>query len=752
MILIALKEGHPPTATYVAELRRVLPANFPEAVFYFQPADMVTQILNFGIPAQINVRTVGYDRQKNLRMAKELRGRIAAIPGVADVHLQQEVNAPELFAQIDRARASQFGFTANSIALNLNTSLSSSEQISPNFWTDPTNGTPYYFTVQTPEYRVSTLNELKNTPVATFTAGTRTPVPGLLSNVASLKRDLVPTNANQANVQPVYEIFANADGRDLGAISADINKIVADYQKQLSPGNRIEVIGQIDSMNAAFRDLAIGILFAAVFVYLLMVVNYQNWGDPFVVILALAGDAVRHRHHAVRHQHDIERPLPHGRHHGHRRGLGEFDPAGDVCPRAAACRHAGVRCRDLGRPHPDPAGADDRGGDDRRDDPDGHRRPGRGAERRLGARRDRRPAFCYTNHAACGAVSVRHAAQRQRRQAGAWRVRGGAAMNDIQQRPAAKAGVPLREAPPRPRRTPGDQTRTHLDPAGPTHRAAAARGRHVLAALCGIGSRLLAALPAARASHGDRGRAPRLRSQRTGGAGARQRQHAGGFLARHHRSLRASQYLARASGYISQRKVDIGSHVKAGDLLVEITALELEHQIAQAEGTLAQLQASLQQAKANRDLAQVTWDRDKTLVHQGWATQQQGDTDRLTLEAREAAVAVAAANITAQEAQLRVLNQQKAYQRVIAPFDGVITQRNVDVGSLVQADATSGTFLFALMHSDTIRIQLYVPQDEAFGVAPGVEATSACPRCRAGIFPARCRALPTRCSRERERC
>jgi multidrug efflux pump subunit AcrB len=287
VILIALKEGHPPTATYVAELRRVLPASFPEAVFYFQAADMVTQILNFGIPAQINVRTVGYDRQKNLRVAKELRGRIAAIPGVADAHLQQEVNAPELFAQIDRARASQFGLTANSIALNLNTSLSSSEQVSPNFWTDPTNGTPYYFTVQTPEYRVGTLNELKNTPVATFTAGTRTPVPGLLSNVASLKRDSVPTNANQANVQPVYEIYANADGRDLGAISADINKIVADYQKQLSPGNRIEVIGQIDSMNAAFRDLAIGILFAAVFVYLLMVVNYQNWGDPFVVILAL---------------------------------------------------------------------------------------------------------------------------------------------------------------------------------------------------------------------------------------------------------------------------------------------------------------------------------------------------------------------------------------------------------------------------------------------------------------------------------
>ena len=287
VILVALKEGHAPTSGYVSRLRQLLPAAFPENVFYFQAADMVTQILNFGIPAQINVRTVGYDRTKNLRIAKELQRRIAAIPGVADAHLQQEVNAPELFAQIDRARATQFGLTATSIALNLNTSLSSSEQISPNFWTDPSNGTPYYLAVQTPEYRMNSLNELKNTPVTTFTTTGRNPVPGLLSNVATLKRDSIPTNANQANVQPVYEIYANAEGRDLGSISTDINEIVAEYQKQLSPGNRIEVIGQIDSMNGAFRDLAIGILFAAVFVYLLMVVNYQNWGDPFVVILAL---------------------------------------------------------------------------------------------------------------------------------------------------------------------------------------------------------------------------------------------------------------------------------------------------------------------------------------------------------------------------------------------------------------------------------------------------------------------------------
>ena len=192
---------------------------------------------------------------------------------------------------------------------------------------------------------------------------------------------------------------------------------------------------------------------------------------------------------------------------------------------------------------------------------------------------------------------------------------------------------------------------------------------------------------------------------------------------------------ARASGYISRRDVDIGSPVKAGQLLIEITAPELDHQIAQAGANLAQLQASLQQARANRDLAQVTWDRDNPLVLKGWVTPQQGDTDRLNLQARTAAVAIADSNIAAQEAELRVLNQQKVYQSVVAPFDGVITQRNVDIGALVQADATSGTFLFTLMHSDTIRIQLHVPQVEAFGLAPGVEAVVRVPEMPGRNFP-----------------
>ena len=287
VILVALKEGHAPTQDYVRKLREILPAEFPETVFYFQAADMVTQILNFGLPAQIDVRTVGYDRATNLRVAKELRRRIAAIPGVVDAHLQQEVDGPAFYATIDRARAAQLGLNAVTIANNLNVTLSSSEAVTPNFWTDPTSGIPYYIAVQTPEREVNSLNALNNTPVSTSLSSGEGPVPGLFSNVATVKRSSVPTNANQANIQPVYEVYASLQDRDLGSAAKRIDRVVADLGKELKPGNRIQIAGQIDSMNSSFVNLSIGLLFAAVFVYCLMVVNYQNFGDPFVVLLAL---------------------------------------------------------------------------------------------------------------------------------------------------------------------------------------------------------------------------------------------------------------------------------------------------------------------------------------------------------------------------------------------------------------------------------------------------------------------------------
>jgi RND family efflux transporter MFP subunit len=194
---------------------------------------------------------------------------------------------------------------------------------------------------------------------------------------------------------------------------------------------------------------------------------------------------------------------------------------------------------------------------------------------------------------------------------------------------------------------------------------------------------------------------------------------------------------ARATGYIDKREVDIGDRVKAGQLLAEIVAPELDHQIAEAEATLSQLKAALEQAQANSELAKVTWGRDSPLVSKGWLTAQQGTIDVQTLKAQQAAVAVARANVVAEEAQLQVLHQQKIYQRVVAPFEGVITQRNIDIGSLVQADATTGTFMFTIMQGHVIRTQLFVPQDQAFGMSPGIDAVVRVPEIPDRTFPAK---------------
>ena len=187
-------------------------------------------------------------------------------------------------------------------------------------------------------------------------------------------------------------------------------------------------------------------------------------------------------------------------------------------------------------------------------------------------------------------------------------------------------------------------------------------------------------------------------------------------------AFEAANIMARISGYVAKRYVDIGDHVTAGQVLAEIAAQELDHQIAQAQATLALNQAALNQAQANREIASVTWSRDSKLLDKGWVTKQQGDTERLNLQAQEAAVAVAEANIRAQQAQLEVLRQHQSYQHVVAPFDGVVTQRNIDNGSLVQADTAGGMAMFTVMHSDVIRIQTYVPQDQAFGLQKGVGA------------------------------
>ena len=390
----------------------MLPEAFPEAIFYFQAADMVTQILNFGIPAQIDVRTVGYDRANNLAIARELREKIAAIPGIADAHIQQEVDAPEFFATIDRARAAQFGLDRQQHRHQ--------PQCQPGLLgagVVPISGPirqPGHLTFWRCRRRsiaISSIDDLKNTPVGTFAASNGNPVPGLLENVATLQRDSIPTNANHANIQPVYEVYANVEGADLGSVATEIDKIVAAERQKLKPGNKIEVLGQIDSMNGAFQDMALGLLFAAVFVYLLMVVNYQNFGDPFVVILALPATfcGILTMLYITGTTLNVPSLM------GAIMAIGVASANSILLVTfAREQQQAGMSAFEAaimaGRT-PHPPGADDRRRDDRRHAADGDRRRRRRTERRAGARRHWWPVVCNPDHAADRAVSICAAAQ-----------------------------------------------------------------------------------------------------------------------------------------------------------------------------------------------------------------------------------------------------------------------------------------------------------------------------------------------------
>jgi multidrug efflux pump subunit AcrB len=286
-ILIQLNKGHAPTAEYVKKLRRDLQVAFPDVLFYFQPADLATQVLNFGVPSQIDVQVQGRDRAANEQIAKDLRKRLAALPGVVDAHVQQELDAPEEFYTIDRTRAQELGLNISQIANDMNISLSSSEQVAPNFWSDPKNGIPYYFAVQTPEYRISNKQQLDSTPITASLSGGAV-VPNLLGNVATSKLTPAQSVYTHSNIQPVYDVYASVQDRDLGRVAMAIQNVVR-QQSNLGPADRIVIRGQIASMKQAFGDLAIGLMVASIFVYALMVVNYQSFLDPLAVLLALPG-------------------------------------------------------------------------------------------------------------------------------------------------------------------------------------------------------------------------------------------------------------------------------------------------------------------------------------------------------------------------------------------------------------------------------------------------------------------------------
>jgi multidrug efflux pump subunit AcrB len=304
-ILISLNEKRDvDTRYYERELRRILNEKFPQAVFYFQAANITNQILNFGLPAPIDVQLVGRD-PKNYSISVELARRVAKVPGAVDVHVHQQVGYPEVQVNVDRTKAGQVGLTQRDVSNSLLISLAGSGQVAPNQWLNFDNGVNYDVGVQTPQYRIQDLDDLKQTPISSGSQRTSSTTgagsvndmttygaPGdtqLLQNLATFKRTSSVSIVNHYNVQPVYDVYANTDRRDLGGVAGDVEKIVAEFQRKLPPASFFVLRGQVLTMESSFLRLGLGLLFAIMLVYLLMVVNFQSWVDPFIILMAIPG-------------------------------------------------------------------------------------------------------------------------------------------------------------------------------------------------------------------------------------------------------------------------------------------------------------------------------------------------------------------------------------------------------------------------------------------------------------------------------
>ena len=286
-ILVSLNENHRPTAEYLKLLREELPRRFPDFEFFTQPADIVSQILNFGLPAPIDIQLTGplADSEKNFQVAHLIANELRGVPGAVDVHVQQILDAPRIMIDSDRIRAQQVGLTQRDVANNVLISLAGSGATTTNFWLNPKNGVSYQVVVQTPQDRVASLDELHRTPISI--AGQ--PAPQLLSNVADFHRTTTPLSLNHYNVQPVVDVNASVQGTDLGSVSSKVNQIIEKYKGQVGKGSSIVVRGQVETMNQAFFQLGLGIGFAVLLVYFLMVVNFQSWLDPLIILMALPG-------------------------------------------------------------------------------------------------------------------------------------------------------------------------------------------------------------------------------------------------------------------------------------------------------------------------------------------------------------------------------------------------------------------------------------------------------------------------------
>ncbi len=727
-VTVALKPGHHAVSGYMDRIRADVRSEFPGSLLYFEQADVISEVLNFGLPAPIDVQVVARDETQAEPIALRLERELQGIPGVRDVRLGQILDHPSLEVDVDRERAIQVGLTEHDVASSMLTSLSSSSLVSPNFWVDPKNNVNYTVVVQTPYYQVNDVPALMSTPVtgaATFqpappptgyAAEAPSPPPPVtsiapyLGGVATLRHASTRASIRHETVQPVLDVECGVQGRDLGGVAEDIEARIRGLGK-LPAGVTVTLAGQPQTMFTAFGRLALGMLVAVALVYLLLVVLFQSWIDPLLIMLAVPGVAERRALDAGHHGHDAQRRVAHGRHHGDRdRGI-EQHPARSLRQRRPA--RGRQRGRGAGRAHGGTNAAPARAHDGPRDDPrhasDGARpRRRRRAERAARARRHRRADGLDGGDVAGGAGGLCPAAQegphvRQARQGR----RGG------RRGRRARQGLPPRvPGSRRPARSgaPGESDMTTHAEHPAAHGApeqVSPRAKGWMLAACIVLLVVAAVTMLLMRSHRHRVQAAEraaLEKERDEGVRVSVTRVETTKTERTltlpgdvHGYNQATLY-AKVSGYVREVRVERGDHVTQGQVLATIESPETEKDVAAAEH--------------DAQIAAINQVRNDRLAPSGVVSQQDRDNAR-------AQAAVSGANLARAKDML-------AYTSIRAPFDGVITARYVDPGALVPA-ATGSTQsalpVVDVAQVDELRVFVYAGQDAATFVHPGDAVT-----------------------------
>ena len=712
--LISLKEDHAPTAEYVQKLRTILPQKFPGMTFSFLPADIVSQILNFGLPAPIDLQVIGNDDKDNYAYATALMKRVRTVPGIADPRIQQVVDYPQLNVQVDRTLASEVGLTQRDVANSLLVTLSGSGQVKPNFWLNTKTGVSYPIAAQTPQYRIDTLSDLINMPITS----PQTKTPQYLGAVANVTPGPSPGVVSHYNVQPTIDIFGAIQGRDLGAISGDIDKIVQETKKDVPRGSYVVLRGQVQTMNNAYSQLYIGLAGAIVLIYLVIVVNFQSWLDPFIIITALPGALAGIVWLLFTTGTTLSVPALTGAimcmgiatansillvsfaREGMARGLDA----------ATAALEFGL--------HPFSAGFDDRARHDHRHAADGVcPRRGRRAERPARPRGDRRLAGRDPRYAALRSDALQPAACARSAARGACRP----PTRRLIGRTSMTSSGP----------EPHDETAA---PASPPPRRLRLWG--LLALVAAIG----AAAYGIEHRRSDEASVQQWTQQQavptvavitpTKGDVDQKLTLPGDIQAWY-----AAPIFARVSGYLKMWYFDYGAHVKAGDVLAEIEAPDLDAQLAAAEGKLRSAESLVKAREAERQFAETTYQRWKDSP-KGVVSEQEEESKKADYGNAAAQLNAAQAQVQADQGDLARLQALESFKKIVAPFDGVVIARETDIGDLINAGGGSGQELFKVADIHKMRVYVQVPQQQSAGIHQGLKAKLHLPQYPNKVFDA----------------